>query len=487
MASFTSMYEKTEVPVTGACDGWSASEVFEGSPALGLDDFVFLPGTCVCDANLGGMRVTRNVKLCSPVVSGPSRDATEEGMAISLALMGGIGFIHRHMKLEEQCKKLQRVKTYQSGFILDPACLGMRSTVADALRVQEEMGCSGIPITENGKMGSRLMGLVTRRDVEGKDRSLTLDQVMNKSVVHAKLPVSPQECQELMKEMKVAKLPVVTPDREIWAMCCRGDVKLSEKYNQAIKDDNGQLLVGAALSAKDPNPHDRAKALIDAGADVFFLEVDGIVDDQTVEFLGFLKERYPAVDVLVGKLSSYKQVVAVCDAGADGISVGDALGQEASLIFQIARQLRLNYGVPLMADIPIRDPGQLLKVYALGAHTCALDSLLRGCEEAPGDHIYRDGVRVKLQQCPHGSRTVPSSFPAAIVDKGNARSFITHLQSVVKEGCKELGLLTLAEVGKALESGSLRVEKLVNPAAARVEVSAPQLLPVFGGSLHNSW
>ena len=43
-----------------------------------------------------------------------------------------------------------RVKQYHSGFILNPGCLAPRHTVDMAIKLQNQLGCSGIPVTENG-------------------------------------------------------------------------------------------------------------------------------------------------------------------------------------------------------------------------------------------------------------------------------------------------------------------------------------------------
>lgn len=471
-------------PIPG--DGWPAARIFEaGSTGLSLDEVVFLPSVSSSSAvNLTPARLTRNIPLQIPVVAGPSSDVCEESMAIALALIGGIGIIHRHNSIEDQAALVRKVKQFESGFILNPSTLGLRNTVADAMRIQEETGCSGIPITDNGKMGGRLMGLVTKRDVEGITNRMTpLSSIMTKEVVHVREPVTLREASELMAETKVAKLPVINSDRELVALICRGDIKRSVRHPLASRDANKQLLVGAALSIEDSNAWERAEALVEAGVDILCLETDG-VNEETVNFLKRLKESFAGVDVIAGNVQSARQAIALCDAGADAIRVGDVVGCEATSIYEVARRLRMGYGIPVMADIGVKDAGQLLKAFCLGAATVTLDALLKNCEEAPGDHIYRDGVRVKLSRSPYnGLRPIELGLSGAVVDKGSAKTFIPFILGAVSAGFKELGLKSLSDISKALESGSLRLERQ----RPTVSDHGPKLLPVQTASVHCSW
>src|SRR5882672_10062938 len=122
--------------------------------------------------------LTSKIKLNIPILSAAMDTVTEAELAISMALEGGIGFIHKNMAISAQAEQVRKVKRSQSGLILDPITLKINSTVRDAEKIMREFKIGGIPVVDGT---GKLVGIITNRDMRfQKDMSIPVERIMTK-------------------------------------------------------------------------------------------------------------------------------------------------------------------------------------------------------------------------------------------------------------------------------------------------------------------
>ncbi|MBV6647087.1 MAG: IMP dehydrogenase [Cyclobacteriaceae bacterium] len=375
--------------------------------ALTYDDVLLLPGYSEVlprdtDATT---QITRNIKLNIPLVSAAMDTVTESKLAISMALEGGIGIIHKNMSIEQQAAQVRKVKRSQSGMILDPITLDVNGTAGDAENIMRENKIGGIPvIDESGK----LIGIITNRDLrfEKKMSTPVVDIMTRENLITASAEVGLNEAEDILQEHKIEKLPIVDKKGKLTGLITYKDILKNKDRPNACKDEYGRLRVGAAVGVT-ADILDRIEALKIAGVDLVSIDTAHGHSKGVIDAAKYVKKAYPDLDLIVGNVATGEAAKALVDAGADAIKVGVGPGSicttriiagvgvpQLSAVYESAKAIR-GSGVPVIADGGIRFSGDLVKAIAAGAKTVMIGSLLGGTEEAPGEVILYEGRKFK--------------------------------------------------------------------------------------------
>ena len=277
-------------------NGLDAKTFFECQGGITYNDFILLPGHIdfSLDEITHETNLTRNIKIKRPVVSSPMDTVTESKMAISMALLGGIGIIHYHNTIDGQVKEVRRVKRFENGFITEPVVLGPNNTIKDVDNLKETYGFSGIPITEDGTLNSKLIGIVTKRDIDfERDRTKKLKEVMTTQLVTAPAGISLAEGNKILKESKKGKLPLIDKNGRLVSLMSRTDLLKNEDFPFASKNKDKQLLVGAALSTREEDK-ERLSELVKAGVDVIVIDSsqgDSVFQINTIKYIKIFSQQ----------------------------------------------------------------------------------------------------------------------------------------------------------------------------------------------------
>src|SRR5690606_13167129 len=168
--------------------------------------------------------LTRNIRLNIPIVSAAMDTVTEADLAIAVALEGGLGFVHKNMKIERQAEEVRKVKRSQSGLIFDPVTLSVSAKVQQAENIMREMRIGGIPIVDgNGK----LVGIITNRDLRfQKDMTVPVESIMTKeNLITAPEGITLDKAEEILKKYKIEKLPIVSKDGRLTGLITYKDIQ----------------------------------------------------------------------------------------------------------------------------------------------------------------------------------------------------------------------------------------------------------------------
>ncbi len=375
--------------------------------ALTFDDVLLVPrASSILPARAElGTRLTKNIHLRIPLLSAAMDTVTESAMAIAMARQGGIGIIHKNMSSEEQAAEVDRVKRSESGMIRKPITMASDRSVREAVDLMERYRISGIPIVDDGK----LVGILTNRDLRFlEDLDLPIAQVMTcERLITAPEGTTLEEAQHMLQQHKIEKLLVVDEAGTLTGLITVKDIQKKKMYPDAAKDDQGRLLVGAALGVAQEQI-ERARLLIEAGVDVLCVDTAHGHHIGVAEMVKWVKAEFPQVDVIAGNVATAAAVRALAEAGADAVKVGIGPGSicttrvvagvgvpQITAIMQCAEEAA-KHDLPVIADGGIKYSGDIAKAIAAGAETAMIGSLLAGCEESPGELVLYEGRSFKV-------------------------------------------------------------------------------------------
>ena len=365
--------------------------------ALTFDDILLVPAKSEIlprDAELQ-TQFTRNLTINIPLVSAAMDTVTGASTAINLAQQGGVGVIHRNFTPTEQAREVMKVKKYESGVISDPITVESSAKVSQVLDLMNSHNISGVPVVD----GPKVIGIVTSRDLRfEKNMDTLVKKVMTpeEKLVTVRENANSDEVERLLHEHRIEKVLVVGENNALKGLITVKDIQKSTDFPNACKDDQGRLLVAAAVGVGE-DADERVECLANAGVDAIVVDTAHGHSRGVIERVKKIKDEYQGIEVIGGNIATAHAAKDLLDVGADAVKVGIGPGSicttrivagvgvpQIYAITEVFNALK-GTGVPFIADGGIRYSGDIAKCIACGANSVMVGGILAGTDESPGE------------------------------------------------------------------------------------------------------
>ena len=365
--------------------------------ALTFDDVLLLPDYSEVlpqDTDLS-TKLTRDVDLKIPVVSAAMDTVTESKMSIALAELGGIGIIHKNMPIHDQAKEVTLVKKFESGIVREPITISSEKRVGELVKLTQELKISGMPVVDN----DNLVGIVTSRDfrnVQNQDEIVANIMTPKEKLITSDENEDLDKIKDLLFKNRIEKILLVDKNFSLKGLVTLKDINKTKDFPLASKDNEGRLLVGAAIGNGEETD-ERISELINANVDVLVVDSAHGHSKGIIDRVKKLKKDYPEIQIIAGNVGTGNGALELVKAVVDAVKVGIGPGSicttrivtgvgvpQISAIANVVNALK-SKNIPVIADGGIRFSGDIAKAIAAGANTVMLGSILAGTEEAPGE------------------------------------------------------------------------------------------------------
>ncbi|KMQ59308.1 inosine-5-monophosphate dehydrogenase [Chryseobacterium angstadtii] len=406
--------------------------------AITFDDVLLVPSYSEVLPNQVSLksRLTDKITLNVPIVSAAMDTVTEGDLAIALARVGGLGFIHKNMTIAEQAAQVNRVKRSENGMISDPVTLSKDHTLAQAKETMAKYKISGLPVVDADNV---LIGIITNRDVKYQENlDMKVEEIMTKdNLITSDKNTNLEKAKEILLKNRVEKLPIVDKDNKLVGLITIKDIDNQLEYPNANKDGNGRLIVGAGVGVGE-DTLDRIAALVKAGVDIIGIDSAHGHSKGVLDKIAEIRKTYPDLDIVGGNIVTAEAAKDLIEAGANVLKVGVGPGSicttrvvagvgvpQLSAIYNVY-EYAASKNVTVIADGGIKLSGDIVKAIASGAGAVMLGSLLAGTDEAPGEEIIFQGRKFKSYQ---GMGSL-----SAMKRGGKERYFQSEAKKFVPEG-----------------------------------------------------
>jgi IMP dehydrogenase len=322
--------------------------------------------------------------------------------------------------------------------------------------------------------------------------ALTFDDVLMLPRFSSILPSNTNISLKLTNNIKLkvpflsSAMDTVTESNMAIAMAQEGGVgvihrnlNIQKQSSEVKKVKNKKLLVGAAVGTNKED-FERAKALIDSGADLIVIDTAHGHSKKVLKTLSNLKKIKSKIPFCVGNIATGEAAKKLYNSGADIIKVGIGPGSicttrmvagigvpQISAIMDVKKALNKK-NIKIISDGGVKFSGDIAKALAAGADAIMMGSIFAGTDESPGKKFKSRGKTFKQYRgmgsigamsagsanryfqsnIKDKSKFVPEGVEGRVEYKGKVSKIIYQLQGGLRSSMGYIGAKSLKEINK---------------------------------------
>ncbi|MBI3929513.1 MAG: IMP dehydrogenase [Armatimonadetes bacterium] len=378
-------------------------EKFTGELSTTFREYILLPRCTRSETDIRHVsmqtRISHDMALQIPLMSAAMEAVSGATIATALARHGGMAVLPAgNVPLEHQLEELKAVKRFKAGFVESVITVTPDTPLHQLLEMETRHGFSTFPVVDQQ---GKLVGLITEKKYHpSRDADLVVRERMIplEKLVVGRHGISLSEANDRIFESGIGVLPIIDEEGKLRSVVFFRDLKHHHLYPDALVDEHKRLRVAAAISTH-PEDRERARLLVDCGADVLVVDASDGYSEYMRDTLVDVKKL--GVPVVAGNVVDRDGFRFLAENGADAVKVGigsgsicttrrvKAIGRGQATAVSVLARAREEYlaesgrYVPIISDGGIESTGDMAVALATGADVLMMGKYFAGFEESP--------------------------------------------------------------------------------------------------------
>ena len=381
-------------------------------PARSLREFRLLTGKTSKD-NIAA-KVSLKTRLCAipdsdkflhlniPFMSAAMQAVSGVKLAIALAEHGGIATIPCSIPVNEQIAIIREIKKSKAGFQKDIVTVSKNEKISKIIGITKEKGFGIFPVTENGKMHSKIIGVISEVDFDKKSNYNDLiSQHMDTNITTAEEGITLEEANKKMIKHSRRFLPITDKKGNLKYCVFKRDMEKHLDFPDELVDKHKRYRVAAAVSTH-PRDHERIEELLKAGVDTLVVDSSDGFSEFQKETFNFIRTKSKTIPIIGGNIVTRDGFNFLAESGFNAIKVGLGIGSgcttqeqkaigrgQATSLIEIVKARDEYYNktgkyIPIIADGGMSNSSHMLIALTIGADCLMLGSFFAQFTEAAG-------------------------------------------------------------------------------------------------------